>query len=465
MRIALVSANREQLPDAVVPLGMLYVMAAVADRHEVRLLDLCFEPDPLHALKTFLDDFQPQLVGIGLRNLQNADYSGCVGNVSYYRSLVETVRKHSEAPVVLGGGGFSILPRQLMLELRPDYGISGEGEQGLARLALALESGERPEVVPGLLYFVEEQLRESASTAGFVELDSLRPPDKSVVDPRYFSISGTDSIQTKRGCPLHCDYCTYPTIEGRTIRQRTPSAVVDEMFATLSLRPEIRHFFIVDSVFNLPPSHAKQVCRELIQRSWTTPWTCYANPIGFDGELAGLMVEAGCSGIEVGSDSGVDAVLDRLRKGFRAERILALHEDCKAAGLRDCHSFILATIGETLDDVHRTLDFCAAMDPFAAIMGIWTDDVEAVDPVLAQERRRLRSQTEELISRRRDEFPRWIVPSIGVNFDARLFRLLRKTGLRGPLWQYLDRMPATAVPARSAGAGARVGGGSSPTGV
>jgi radical SAM superfamily enzyme YgiQ (UPF0313 family) len=151
MRIALVSANREQLPDAVVPLGVLYVEAAVRHRHETRLLDLCFVDDPIRSLVQMLEDFRPDLVGIGLRNLQNADYSGCDGNVAYYKTLVEAVRSHCSAKVVLGGGGFSVLPRELMRILRPDFGVAGEGEVTFAHLAEALEAGRSTATIPGLL--------------------------------------------------------------------------------------------------------------------------------------------------------------------------------------------------------------------------------------------------------------------------------------------------------------------------
>ncbi len=51
MRIAFVSGNREKLPDSIIPLGMLYVMASTPDRHEMVLVDLCFERRPVEALK------------------------------------------------------------------------------------------------------------------------------------------------------------------------------------------------------------------------------------------------------------------------------------------------------------------------------------------------------------------------------------------------------------------------------
>ena len=272
-------------------------------------------------------------------------------------------------------------------------------------------------------------------------MNTLASPDRSLLNSRYYDLFGIESVQTKRGCPLRCDYCTYPKIEGRVGRVRHPEAVVDEMCQALETQPGIRHFFIVDSVFNLPKSHAKRVCRELIDRSWQIPWTCYANPLGFDEEFAELSRAAGCAGMEIGSDSGCNEVLERLHKGFTTDHIRRLHDICKSAGVPDCHTFILGTEGESLDDVKRTLDFIAELDPFSAIIMVWVDDYEALDPVYRAERIALREEVEELLLQNKNQFPHWSMPGLSINFDETLFSRLRKAGLHGPLWQHV-RGPA-----------------------
>ena len=210
-------------------------------------------------------------------------------------------------------------------------------------------------------------------------------------------------------------------------------------FAALEAHPSLSHMFIVDSVFNLPMRHAKDVCRELIDRNWSVPWTCYANPLGFDEEFAELASRAGCAGMEVGSDAGSDVVLRKLKKGFTVDHICRLRDICAAAGIPDCHTFIVGTTGETIDDVRHTVEFIADLDPHSAIINIWFDDYEALDPGLAQERRQLRADIEVLLGQHRHDFPNWSIPALGVNFDEKLFAALRRAGFRGPLWQHLRR--------------------------
>jgi radical SAM superfamily enzyme YgiQ (UPF0313 family) len=437
MRIAFVSGNQEKLPDAVVPLGVLYVMASAPECHARVLIDLCFEREPERVLTERLRAFRPDLVALGMRNIQSNDYSGIGDNLAHYARLVAATREATSAPIVIGGSGFSVMPRELMLNLRPDFGISGEAEGAFPQLLEALESGRADfDDIAGLHWHQGDELRSNASR-GFLELDAIARPDRSLADPRYYDRYGIESIQSKRGCPLRCDYCTYPLIEGRIGRARTPSAVVDEMFAALAQHPGIGHFFIVDSVFNLPRSHAKAVCRELIDRGWTVPWTCYANPLGFDRELAELARAAGCAGMEVGSDSGCDEVLVRLHKGFTTAHVRALHEHCAHAGVADCHTFILGTLGETLDDARRTLDFAAELDPWSAIFMLWIDDHEAIDEQLRAERNRARGRIAEILREYAATQPTWSVPSLRINFDERLFARLRRRGFHGPLWQHM----------------------------
>jgi radical SAM superfamily enzyme YgiQ (UPF0313 family) len=438
MKIAFVSGNREKLPHACTPIGLLYIMASTPDRHEKVLVDLCFHEDPHAALRDKLETFEPELVAISMRNIQNNDYSGLSDNLAYYAALIESARAACSAPIVLGGSGFSVMPRDLMEHLKPDFGVSGEGENAFPQLVAALENGgEGLNAIGALFHWDDNVLLMNPRPPDFLDMTELPFPDRTLVDPLYFDEWGIDSVQTKRGCPLRCDYCTYPIIEGRKGRVRTAESVVDEMFAALDTQPAIKHFFIVDSVFNLPKSHAKNVCRELIQRDWQTGWTCYANPLGFDEEFAQLAYEARCAGMEIGSDSGCNHVLEKLRKGFTIDHIRRLHDICKDAGIPDCHTFILGTEGETMDDVRQTIDFIVELDPYSAIIMVWVDDYETLDPQLRKQRMKLRTKINTLLLDHQNDFPHWSMPGLGVNFDEKLFRVLRRSGRDGPLWQHL----------------------------
>lgn len=441
MKIAFLSANREHMPDPVIPLGVLYIMASTPAEHEKVLWDMCFQREPIQYLKKQLMSYQPEVVAMGMRNLYNSDYSGSQTNVVYYKELIDTIRRFApQAKIILGGGGFSVIPEKLMRHLKPDFGIAGEGEESFPMLLKAIEKNSGFAFVPGLFYFEGEDVKSVPVRAAFLDLNKSPELPRELLDPNYYRKVGIENIQTKRGCVLKCSYCSYPKIEGRKYRTRSPENVVNEMFRSLEKNPNINHFFIVDSVFNLPRQHAKDICKEMIARNLNTPWTCYLNPLGFDDELAELMARSGCVGMEIGSDSGCDEILSGLRKGFTTEDIRNANRLAVKHGLRDCHTFILGTPGETLEQVRRSMDFIVELDPYAAIVMAWTDDEDALESDKAEERRAFRKRIIEDLKEIRTKFPRWVIPPLGENFDRQQFRYLRLVGLKGPLWQHV-RMP------------------------
>ena len=141
--------------------------------------------------------------------------------------------------------------------------------------------------------------------------------------------------------------------------------------------------------------------------------------------------------MEVGSDSGCDQVLRNLQKGFTTKHVRKLHTISDDVGIPDCHTFILGTEGETIDDVKRTIEFVVDLDPHSAIINLWFDDYEALDPDLRKPRMQLRKNIEHLLHDHKNDYPHWSIPVLGINFDQDLFVGLRRLGLQGPLWQHM----------------------------
>ncbi len=222
MRVLLVSANRERLPTTVLPLGMLTVASAARQRHELALLDLCFEPDVERALAAAIGDLRPEAIALGIRNLHTNSYDGTEAVLEGLAQIAATIRGLSPAPLIVGGSGFSLRPDPLLACLRADHGVVGEGERSFPALLDALAAHQRP---PRLVTTpVEAPARGRAASRW--ALDHVPHPAYDLVDPRYFSEGdGTVNVQTKRGCAFACNYCDYPDLEGRTIRMRDPEVV------------------------------------------------------------------------------------------------------------------------------------------------------------------------------------------------------------------------------------------------
>ena len=85
MRVLLISANTEQINMPVLPLGLAYIAAAVDNQgHTVKLLNLMMQIDKQKALKAAIDESNPEIIGISVRNIDDQ-------NMENPRFLLETV--------------------------------------------------------------------------------------------------------------------------------------------------------------------------------------------------------------------------------------------------------------------------------------------------------------------------------------------------------------------------------------
>ena len=151
MRILFISPNRLRLIAPPLPLGLASLVAAVGKEHEVWVLDFMFAPDPLEEVRRVLAKWQPELIALSLRNIDNQDYRNPITYFPENRELVTELRNLSQAPILLGGAGFSIVPRELLEYLGADWGLVGEGEGALQTFLQAFNTRDW-EQVPGLVW-------------------------------------------------------------------------------------------------------------------------------------------------------------------------------------------------------------------------------------------------------------------------------------------------------------------------
>jgi radical SAM superfamily enzyme YgiQ (UPF0313 family) len=459
MRVLLVSANREHLPDPTFPLGLGYIASATQQAgHEVDVADLCFGRQPVQDLRRQIATFRPKVVGLSIRNVDNAAYPLTVDYLDRHREVVTAIRQSTTAPLVLGGSGFSILPEAYMETLGGDWGVRGEGEQTFVALLDALENGRRPGGMPGLL----SRQQPGGNDTGIMLAaereprrgDGLRPGRHLFDYPRYLRRGGTGNIQTKRGCVFRCNYCTYPLLEGNRFRARAAGDVVDEIEA-LQRDYGPHPLFFVDSILNSPRGHVESICEEILRRGLALRWSCYATPLKLDRRQAQLMARAGCEGLELGTDSVDDGQLERLGKSFTAAAVHEANRHCLEAGLRVCHTLIFGAPGETEDSIRTTCRALRAMQPTAVVAmtgvrlypgtplairlhaeGRIAPDAIGLKPAFYVEPA-VAGFLPGYLQQQARAAGNWVLPGMEPPLLPSSQRLLRALGVSGPLWRLL----------------------------
>lgn len=364
MRVLLVYTNqsRELVPAA--PVGLSYVASATrAAGHEVRLLDLAFSTRLLQELGETIDRFAPDVVGVSVRNIDNAVHQRFESPLAALREQLQRVREHAAAaagkpvPLVLGGPAISILGERALDLFDADHAVIGEGEEAFPALLDAIERGVAP--TGGIAGVCSRGAERRDACAPQRQRTFAASGMQQWVDwPRYEREGGTWPIQSKRGCPLTCSYCVYPLIEGRRTRLRDAREVADEIEQVLQSAVRPRAFEFVDSTFNVPSRHAIDICEELVRRRLPTQFTAMGiNPLDVPEALFPLMKKAGFNSVMITPEAGNDTMLAGLRKGFTMRQVQRCRDLVAAARLPSMWFFMLGAPGETPQTIEQTIRF------------------------------------------------------------------------------------------------------------
>jgi len=361
MRVLFVNTNTIKPPIA--PLAIDYIAAVLqADGHDVRLLDLCWAHDAQRAVAEAVAGDNIDLAAVTFRNTDDCYFASGCSFVPALREDLAMLRKQFDGPIVLGGGGFSLMPVPLLDSAGGDFGVRGEGELAMPALIRAIEGNIPLAEVPGLVYKENGKWRENRVQATDLHTMSLSPRN-AIDNRRYFLKGGQAGIETKRGCSGRCVYCADPVIKGNRPRLRSPSDVVAEMRNLLA--QGVDHFHLCDSEFNLPEHHAFEVCKAVIDAGLgdRVRWYTYASPVPISRELIVLMQRAGCAGINFGVDNGSDRMLKALARNFASSDIRETARLCRDARLVFMFDLLLGSPGETRGSVEQTIELVKSASP------------------------------------------------------------------------------------------------------
>jgi radical SAM superfamily enzyme YgiQ (UPF0313 family) len=335
------------------------MVAEAAERagHGVRVLDLMFVEDPLRALEYELSKTYPDIVGLSVRNIDNNDMQNPVAFFKELKPLVETIRRKTQAAIVLGGAAVAVMPEELLRYTEADWAVLGDGEIVFPKLLASLSQGELPNQIPGIAWLEDNVFRKNT---GYIPRFSDRylVPDfyRWVNVHAYLSRLSTVPIQTKLGCHFKCVYCTYRKIEGQDYRLCDPMTVVDTI-RDLTVRG-LRDIEFVDNVFNSPYDHALAICEGLARvRPDVRLQSLELNPLFIDDTLLAAMERAGFVGIGITVESASDIVLNGLQKGFTVEHVHNTALIVRRHTLPCLWIFMLGGPGETKETVQETLRF------------------------------------------------------------------------------------------------------------
>ena len=305
------------------PLGMEYIAAALEARgHEVTLADLRFSRSLDHQLRAS----RPGLVGIAAMHALETDE---------VLALARRVRARvPDVPILVGGHTAAAYPEPFLHDPITAV-VLDDGERAVPAIADALQQGTALREVPGLALRDEsgEVVRTSAPADPF-GLDEVPRPARHRVSrwrKQYACLAHRPTwlVETARGCPFRCSFCSIWQLHARSVRERSIGSVCEDLASAGD------HVFIADDLFWYHPARSLALARELRRRGIRKEWILVQSRVDLVSRSAALL-EAWRPiarefdvffGLEAATNQGLrgltkDATIDQTAEGIRVARSL-----------------------------------------------------------------------------------------------------------------------------------------------
>lgn len=335
-------------------LHMATVGAAAREVADVEVLDLNLSAAPEPDLDAALRRFRPDWVGI---TSHTAIFPKCLRHADQVKAWSPAV------PVVVGGPHPSARPEEALESKSIDYVVRGEGDFAMRDLIRA----ENPALTPGVSYKFEGMFHVKPEADKRADLDELPFPDWTLYDlERFRGKTGVifakgglfASLETSRGCPYFCPYCT---VQGHSIRYKSIGRVVEEFRRAKALGFDEVH--LVDDSFSQDVGRATAVCEALIASGVNLPWTL-DNGIRVDcvsREFFKVLRASGCWQVGFGIETGNERLIDEIGKKITLTQVREAVRMAEDAGIETLGFFILGLPGETEESLERTIRFAKTL--------------------------------------------------------------------------------------------------------
>ena len=357
-RILIISTSRELAPQPTVPIGAAWVAEALhLAGFAVKFLDLCFENHPLKVIAQVLGTFKPDGIGISVRNLDNCDFIAPKSFLPGVKLITDFLKAHTDARLLLGGAGVSIMPMQVLEYLELDFAVVGEGERAAVRFFACEGGADEASLIPGVVCRGRAD-KPQACQAHLLPGDYLMPQMHTWVDSRrYLGFEPVLPVQGKRGCANHCLYCTYNKIEGGSWRLRDPASVVEEISIAMRMSGA-REFEFVDSIFNQPEGYLEALLEEILRRRLQAKFSVSSlSPKGLSKGQLRLMERSGMTSLVITPETASEVTLSALKKDFSEEDVMHAAELISGSSIKALWCFLLGGPKEDESTLAKTIAF------------------------------------------------------------------------------------------------------------
>jgi radical SAM superfamily enzyme YgiQ (UPF0313 family) len=309
-------------------------------------------------VKAYCEDF----AAIDYNEVKDADLVGISSITSTstrsYKLISEIKKINPDVPIIMGGAHPTFMPEEV-IENGSDYAVRGEGERTILELIDAIEGKINFEDVKGLSFKKDGNFIHNEDRELIENLDELPYPDWSLLE-NHEEINYMP-IQTSRGCPYNCKFCSVIKVFGRKYRFRSVDSVIAEIKHLLKIfeGTKAKRIFFYDDNFSANRKRVKSLLNKILDQKIKMP-TWFSQDrldIAEDEELVELMAKAGCMRIMAGIESINPKTLQEYNKGQKVEGIKEAISVLHKHGIGVHGMFVLGGENDDIDSIKKTMSF------------------------------------------------------------------------------------------------------------
>jgi anaerobic magnesium-protoporphyrin IX monomethyl ester cyclase len=303
------------------------------------------------------------------RNLSDTLYVGVSAmtgsQIQFGLDMCDYIRKRSpDTPIVWGGRHASALPIQTLNDSRADIVVHGEGDFIAVEIAKAIAENSSLENVKGISFKKNDKIVTTPRTNAIRDLDSLPMIPWGLFDLEKYNAGRKEktlSIQTGRGCPYSCTFCSHKIDKTEFFRVFSPTYILDNIEEAVK-KYGINSVNLYEPFFVSKGSRVDEFCQGLIDRKLDISWIASARANNFwllPAFTLKQMKKSGCHYLTFGFESGSQRILKRINKRIRIEDILKCAQMCHEYDIIPEACFIIGFPFETTADILATLKMVA----------------------------------------------------------------------------------------------------------
>ncbi|NOZ60249.1 MAG: B12-binding domain-containing radical SAM protein [Calditrichaeota bacterium] len=260
-------------------------------------------------------------------------------------------------PVLMGGPHVTYLPDEALEHC--DFVFRGEAEKALPVFIEQWLSEKNWEKVPNLSFRKGTDIVHNSMVDFVKNLDEIPYPDFSLIKNGIRKTYGYRivPVQTSRGCPFDCEFCSVTGMFGRKYRFRSADNIIEE----LKRYNEKGNFvFFYDDNFAANHRRTRELLEKMIEQKFSFRWSTQVRAdVAKDPELVHLMKKAGCETVFIGFESVDPVSLKEMKKKQTVEEIRLAIEVFRKNCIHIHGMFVFGFDSDTLDSIGETIKFVA----------------------------------------------------------------------------------------------------------